>query len=73
MVVKVGEDVTCFSSQRFLHSDSPLLQLPLLLLHLLQLPLDDLEEQATGVVRHRIKAATATPALLRVHSVDGAH
>lgn len=34
-MVNIQEDVTCFSSQCFLHSYSPLLQLPLLLLHLL--------------------------------------
>lgn len=33
---------TCFPAQRLLHGDPPLLQLPLLFLHLLQLPLDDL-------------------------------
>lgn len=51
-MVNVREDVTCFSSQRFLYSYSPLLQLSLLLLHLLQLPLDDLGERGTGVFKH---------------------
>lgn len=41
----VWQVVTCFSSQCFLHSYTPLLQLPLLLLHLLQLPLDDLNRK----------------------------
>lgn len=51
-MVNVWEDVTCFSSQCFLHSYSPLLQLSLLLLHLLQLPLDDLKKLGTGVFKH---------------------
>lgn len=35
---------TCFSSQSFLHLHSSLLQMPLRLLHLLQLSLDHLEQ-----------------------------
>lgn len=40
-------DSTCLTAERLLHSDPSLLQLPLLLLHLLQLPLDDLRENKT--------------------------
>lgn len=43
-------DGTCFPSQRLLHRDPSLLQLPLLLLHLLQLPLDDLWANRTEKV-----------------------
>lgn len=37
-------DSTCFTTESLLHSDPSLLQLPLLLLHLFQLPLDNLWE-----------------------------
>lgn len=44
---KGDPDNTCFTTERLLHGNPSFLQLPLLLLHLLQLPLDNLRENGT--------------------------